>query len=259
MTTNHKNMTWDKAILTVLSQVKAPMKYYDIAETIIAEGLRDKNSVGATPANTVNSYLHSDKLKDKVVCVNRGEYVLKSVLDENPASVVSKAGFFDPDDDDEISDTLITAYGRYWNRDMFENNKCSLLGINVRTPKTHSVDFSQHSGIYILHHGHSNIYVGQAKSLKLRLAAHLDDGKRNRWDSFSWFSLTEFDKESPANNDAKTAKSLRNESILDTLEALLIETLAPERNKKVGNSFEDKEFEQIPELSFLKGKVGKSK
>ncbi len=45
------NLTWQKAVEKVLSESGGAMHYKDIAERIVADGLRDR--VGATPANSV--------------------------------------------------------------------------------------------------------------------------------------------------------------------------------------------------------------
>lgn len=252
MPKKNSGMPWDKAILKVLTESHRVMKYYDIADTIISEGLRQE--VGSTPANTVNAYLHGDKLKDLVVCVRRGEFILKEYLDKDPSLVISTADLPDDEEEKDMGDALITAYGRFWDREMWEMNEMSIYGTSSKTKKAASVDFSEHSGIYLLHKGYEVIYVGQATHLHDRLVAHTTDDKRNRWDNFSWFSLTGFDNENPENG--ADSKSLSIPAILDTLEALLIETLGPERNKKVGNDFEDKEFEQIEKVGYLERKLG---
>lgn len=121
------------------------------------------------------------------------------------------------------------------------------MGKSIRTPKAKGLDFANHSGIYLLHKGYEVVYVGQAQKITERLQDHTKDSLRNRWDNFSWFCIDDIESD----NENSNTKSLANEALLDTLEALLIETLGPERNKKVGNGFEDKEFEQVQATDFI--------
>ena len=243
-------LTWDKAILQVLNDAGRPMDYNEIATQIIEQDLVKTTS--ATPANSVNSYLHSEKLNNKVVCIRRGVYILKDLLQKDP-SLATLPKSEDADEDEEesnVDDALITAYGRFWSRILWKNNNKRLYGTSVKTANAAGVDFTEKAGIYLLHKGYEVIYVGQAKKLVERIDAHTRDDKRNRWDNISWFCLDELE-ESPDKELIKSQKSLSIPALLDTLEALLIETLGPERNKKVGNGFEDKEFEQIEAKDYL--------
>jgi len=249
-------MTWDQAVLKVLKDNKRSMRYDEIADVIISQELRASNELGSTPAMTVNAILHG-KIRDHVVCVRRGEFILKDYLKEDPTLAADVNSSVDDDDEDnEMDDALITAYGRFWDRKLWEENGMQILGSNTKTRNADSADFTQHAGIYLLHKGYQVIYVGQAKHLVKRLEDHTKDDKRNRWDNFSWFSIDDVDQNSSPEN-AITTKTLEGPALLDTLEALLIETLGPERNKKVGNDFDDKEFEQIPESEYYKRKCTK--
>ena len=237
-----KETPWDELIIQVLKNKGAAMRYSDIADEIVNGGKRNK--VGATPANTVNGYLRSDKLKDKVVCVGRGVYILKEFY--NSSTTIIPDGTNKEDDENDVSDALITAYGRFWDRNLFQTNKNHLYGSNIKTKNADVYDFHECGGIYLLHKGYNVTYVGQAEKLSKRLEDHTTDHLRNRWDNFSWFCIDSIDNETNENT-----KSMSNEAILDTLEALLIETLGPERNKKVGNDFEDKEFEQNTAIEYI--------
>ena len=245
-----KVKTWDEVILQVLKENKKPMHYRDIASAIIEQHLRPEDKIGSTPAITVNSYLRGEKLKDKVIANGKGEYALAS--NSHPNAGTAHLPSVPTQQDENPEDVLITAYGRFWDRKLFEANDQELYGTNIQTKKSANVCFSKYSGIYLLHKGYEVIYVGQATELAKRIGDHINDDKRNRWDNFSWFTITSLkDNEMP---EGITKKNLSHKSLLDTLEALLIETLGPERNKKVGNDFEDKEFEQIEEVEYLKRK-----
>ena len=249
-------MSWDEAILSVLKEKQTAMHYRSIASVIIEQKLRPEDKLGATPAITVNSYLHGDKLKDLVISKGRGVYVLAEFQSVANSTTPLQTDCINDDcesEEDELEDALITAYGRFWDREMWEVNENKLYGASLETPKASVMDFTTHAGIYILHKGHMPIYVGQAVKLIDRLVAHTKDSKRNKWDSFSWFSITSIENHDVEENIKKT-KSFLDESLLDTLEALLIEVLGPERNKKAGNQFEDKEFEQVDMTTYLQRK-----
>lgn len=247
---------WSDVIMDVLSQSKKPMRYDQIADIIVEQKLRPANKLGATPANTVNVVLRN-KLSDKVICLSPGVYVLKEYFDKDlPFSGVIEDATEDGEKD--IQDSLITAYGRFWSRALWEENEKRLFGTSIKTKNAPSVDFTKNKGIYLLHKGYEVIYVGQARVLNNRLNDHTIDDKRCRWDSFSWFSISPIKNgidEEDEIKAKKVTKEIEERAILDTLEALLIETLGPSRNKKVGNDFDGREFEQITAAYYLKNKA----
>lgn len=247
MAIENGRMPWEKAILKVLEDNSGAMHYRDIASEIVEKGLRSLENIGATPANTVNAIMHGPKLAGKVISLGGGEYILQSHLAQNP-SIISVPDKIKEDEEDDVSDALITAYGRFWSRDMWEQNNKKMYGTSFVTKNAPCVDFSDHAGIYMLHMGYHVIYVGKATNLRTRLEAHTKDKKRNKWDRFSWFSIRDLE----CGLGELNKKSLTSDALLDTLEALLIEVLGPERNRQDGNNFIDKEFEQVDEKDFLK-------
>lgn len=239
--------TWGQVIIDVLKEKGGPMRYNEIAQIIVDKELRG-DKIGATPAITVNSYLRN-RLKEQVKSLGHGVYCLVELATANAAEIAISESL-ESGDDPDIQDDLITSYGRFWDRNLYIENSCELFGRNLGQPKAQPVNFSKFEGIYLLHKGYQVVYVGQSKELTKRLYEHTIDDKRNRWDNFSWFSIRDIE-----NDDAdEIKKSIDGASILDTLEALLIETIGPERNRKLGNSFADKEFEQIKSVDYYKNK-----
>ena len=152
-------LSWDKAILSVLEEEGKSMHYRTIAERIIEHGL--VKTSGATPANTVNAYLHGGKLSSKVTCVRRGEYILTDLFKQDPSLVVLPQSPGDVEDEESnVDDALITAYGRFWSRCIWEQNNKNLYGASSNTSNATGVDFTTCSGIYLLHKGYEVIYVG---------------------------------------------------------------------------------------------------
>ena len=121
---NKKALSWQESVLKVLTDERRAMKYDEIAERIIALKLRPSEKIGSTPANTVNVTLRNliNDGSETVVCLRRGVYILKRALDENPSLAADK----EEDtlvDEEELESTLITAYGRFWSRFMWEENE----------------------------------------------------------------------------------------------------------------------------------------
>ena len=102
------NLGWDKAIQQVLQVANGQLHYKEIAEEIQKSGLR--NSLGATPANTVNSIINrsiNEDPKTPYVRTAAGIYALKSVianLGQSPSAQVKL---------EEVKPTgLIHSFGR---------------------------------------------------------------------------------------------------------------------------------------------------
>ena len=78
------NMPWEDAIKLVLAEVDGGPHYADVAERIASKGVRQ--SLGATPASTVSSYLSTSlrELGDESPYprVGRGVYALKAAAEK---------------------------------------------------------------------------------------------------------------------------------------------------------------------------------
>lgn len=135
---------------------------------------------------------------------------------------------------------LIKTYGMYWNPNIIDwgkpgsGNKGQLLG-EVKTPNrtTITINFWDEQGIYILHNDFKTIYVGKAHktSIGKRLRDHLTDRLAGRWDTFSWFSASDY---KITNNSVTTPgkRQISPETYIDTFEALAILIADPLLNRK---------------------------
>ncbi|MEO8501196.1 MAG: hypothetical protein ABI565_09800 [Vicinamibacteria bacterium] len=134
---------------------------------------------------------------------------------------------------------LIRAYGLLWNPDTIEwgkvgaGNKGALQGRIKRKGKTHTIDFWDAQGVYVLHADFKAVYVGKADSRHLgpRVRDHLTDRFAGRWDMFSWFCLStvatvEGRVRAPGKRQVEPA------TITNTLEALAILIADPALNRK---------------------------
>jgi hypothetical protein len=76
-------LPWKEAIIQVLRDSGTAMSHSEIAEEIVAKKLRD--SVGATPANTVVATITTSIVNDQeaspFIRVGRGQYALRSLAE----------------------------------------------------------------------------------------------------------------------------------------------------------------------------------
>jgi len=170
-------MTWRKAIDTVLASSPTPLHYNDIAERIMSEGLRQK--IGATPAATVNAQISAsikhDGASSPYVRVAKGTFALKSsgatamIIPKKLTPEVAES-------EEEEQYEIISSFGMFWRKDAIEwTANPKLLGMQQigATP----VDFCKQLGIYLLYDGREVIYVGRTtdRPLGRRLYEHTID------------------------------------------------------------------------------------
>jgi HB1, ASXL, restriction endonuclease HTH domain len=231
------DMPWEDAIQRVLSEADGALHYTQIAERIASEGYR--RSLGATPASTVSSYLSTslrEGKKSPYLRVGRGEYTLKVAAEKSAqvAATVKNA--------DEVAETgALRAFGMFWQREaVFWAGKPKLLGRQVAGAT--DVNFAEQVGVYLLHDRERVIYVGRAvDTLFARLKAHTTDRLGGRWDPFSWFGLR------TVGDDGELSDSgvpWSHDVVVETMEALLIESLEPPLNRRRGDNFSGAEYLQ---------------
>lgn len=247
--------SWKEAIKRVLSEAAEPLHYTEICEQILARGYYESD--GATPANTVKAVLSTSIKEGAFVRVNRGYFALNPAMASPapaPASPKSKpktvAVATVSEADVEASESIIYAFGMYWQRDLVVwRNDPKMYGKQQAQAK--AVDFGKQKGIYILYDHHTVVYVGRSidRPLGKRLYEHTVDRLGSRWNRFSWFGLLDVTEE----GDLEAKEMPLNTSLaslIATLEALLIETLEPPQNRKRGDDFSAIEYIQDidPEL-----------
>ncbi|WP_396909912.1 HTH domain-containing protein [Mycolicibacterium sp.] len=235
-------MQWKQAIAKVLRDSGEPMHYADIAQAIIDLGYR--KNVGATPAATVSANLSESMRagsKSQFVKVNRGVYALRGMdRTSRPAP---------QEQSDEAVETsremgLINAFGMFWSRNQvaWQTKMPRLLGVQ-QTGST-PVNFTGQAGVYVLYDIHRPIYVGRVTEprMGLRLFDHTRDRLTSRWDRFSWFGVRAVTGEGTL-TPVPTAEIAIN-TLIATMEALLIEGLEPPQNRRQGDGFNAVEFIQ---------------
>ncbi len=138
---------------------------------------------------------------------------------------------------------LIHNYGLYWQRELVFWGRPRvaghLMGIDATQKKSEPVNFRDQVGIYVLYDDAFNlIYLGQAgrgKGHKLfdRLKSHRTDRLADRWSRFSWFGIRRV-LDSYALSKEKLAANVPIPTVLDHVEAVLIETIEPPNNRQGG-------------------------
>lgn len=116
------------------------------------------------------------------------------------------------------------------------------------------VNFCDQIGVYLLHDRERVIYVGRASdSLVARLKFHTTDRLGGRWDRFSWFGLRGVKSDATL---ADPTVGWTHTVVIETLEALLIESLEPPLNRRRGDGFSAVEYLQLvdPEIEKLRKK-----
>lgn len=131
--------------------------------------------------------------------------------------------------------TLIRTYGEFWNPDLVNwTNTKQLLGKKRISKRSPDVNVYEERGVYVLYKDYVPVYVGKAfrQSIGERIQSHRGSRRKGpRWDSFSWFGLKGLTKPGNLKTLNKRA-SISSESLIETLEALLIVVIDPRLNSR---------------------------
>lgn len=245
-----KQLTWPKAIQSILAESSQPLHYKDITDKILSAELR--KSVGATPAATVSAQIAAsikhEGNSSPYVRVGKGIYTLATKLTSESGVSTSEAQKEDIEED-EAQYAIVSSFGMYWRREAIEwKSSPKILGMQQigATP----VNFHKQLGIYLLYDGREVIYVGRTteRPLGRRLYEHTIDRLATRWDRFSWFGLA------PVLDTGKLDDLPLNyeaDKMIPALEAILIEALEPRQNRKRGDDLAAVEYlqKEDPEIT----------
>jgi len=253
-----KGIAWTDAIRQVLKDHGQPMRYEAIAQEILDRGLRAPTATpAATVAATLSLSLSNEGAHSPFERIERGIYGLRGSKaahrPQNPpasvAGVVAGDGVDDAAADAEDMG-LINAFGMFWLRDevYWDRNSTRLLGVQQLGGK--EIDFADQAGVYLLYDGNRVVYVGRVTGTRLgsRMWEHTRDRLTGRWDRFSWFGVRGVTESGSLT--ALPGSGIAVESLISTLEALLIEGLEPPQNRRQGDGFNAVEFLQVldPEI-----------
>lgn len=249
-----KKLTWKEAIITVLSESKAPMHYTEITDRILSRKLFTTS--GATPTATVNAQIttsiNSNPAASPFIALGQGFYFLRSKVG-SPAPKAKKRQ--SSGKTAEIDYGVVRAFGMFWRRELVDwKQRPRIFGRQGLTAK--SVDVSAQQGVYLLYDGREVIYVGRASARGIgeRLFEHHVGRLAARWDRFSWFGLLPI---SPDGSLGVMPKQVSSDFLIHSFESVLIESLEPRQNRKRGDEFEALEFVQAVDEDFEKKKAKK--
>lgn len=170
---------------------------------------------------------------DRVDCGDRAIIAPLSLIPERRPEIC-------PPDDADAKGTL-GAFGMFWKRSVVTwSGTPKLLG--RRSTACHPVNFARQIGVYLLHDEARTIYVGRAgDNLYVRLKAHTSDRMAGRWNRFSWFGLRRVSKD----GQLLGSEAIWNQTlVINTIEALLIESVEPPLNRRRGDGLSDVEYLQ---------------
>ena len=250
-----KELTWKKAIDKILALSPTPLHYNEIAEQIIAEGLR--TNIGATPADTVrvqiNGSIRQEGENSPYIRVSKGIFTLKNRSSSKDIVLKKLTPEIEELQDEEAQYEIVTSFGMFWKKDGVEwSSMPKLLGMQAigATP----VDFGKQLGIYLLYDGREVIYVGRTtdRPLGKRLYEHTIDRMSARWDRFSWFGLLPVYEDGSLGNLPVTYDAAK---LIPALESILIEALEPRQNRKRGDDLGAVEYMQKIDPEIEKKKV----
>ncbi|WP_407187420.1 HTH domain-containing protein [Bradyrhizobium centrosematis] len=246
-------MEWKQAVLTVLQGASEPMHYTDIAEEVARRGLREPGELGATPANTIATTIGNSFRQEgdnsPFVRVSPGYYALRSAPIATPT----------PEESEESSAStrfgIINALGMFWLRSNVMWKKAEPVLLGKQQQDSNPVDFSKQIGVYFLHDNQGVVYVGRAidQPIGKRLQQHTVDRLNGRWDRFSWFGIYPVE----SNGNLRTSVDLSQigiDTVVSTLEAVLIEGLEPRQNRRRGDDFNAIEFLQVEDPAIEQGR-----
>lgn len=237
-TAPNKDTPWFEAIQQALAGASGPMSCPEIADCIIERGIRRNG--GATPAQTIAAIL-STSLREEdspFVRVTRGFYALKHSPLQTPLTPEAS----EAEASDNAQTGALRAFGMYWRRDsVVWSGQPRLVG--RQGSGASDVNFAGQIGVYLLHDRDRVIYVGRASdTLYARLKAHTLDRLSGRWDRFSWFGLRGVSADGGlVQEDVPWTPNV----VIETMEALLIESLEPPLNRRRGDNFSAVEFIQV--------------
>jgi hypothetical protein len=228
--------SWEEAIKLVLREHGGAMRYTDIAAEISARGLKSVANPAASVATTFTRSLSEPG--SPFLRIGKGEYALRENLYKAEQATPSE----ETAPVEEAETGALRAFGMFWQRNfVIWSGQPRLLG--RQSEGASDVDFKEQVGVYLLHDRERVIYVGRAAdTLFARLKAHTTDRLSGRWDRFSWFGLR------PVNENGSLgdpAGAWTHSIVIETLEALLIETLEPPLNRKRGDNFAAAEYLQV--------------
>jgi hypothetical protein len=245
-----EKLSWKDAIVQVLERAGGSLHYNEIAQQIAERRLR--GDLGATPARTVSSQITTSIQQDPdspFIRAGRGMYALRT-RSLSETAINSNQPILEPAAAEEQAATtgVVNAFGMFWDRaKVIWSQSPRLLG--QQQPGSMAVDFGQQRGVYLLHDRQGTVYVGRVtdQGLGRRLWQHTIDRLQSRWDRFSWFGVYPVQEDGSCQFGASFSVDIN--TVIITMEAILIEGLEPRQNRRRGDELQALEFIQVEDPS----------
>ncbi|BAH73484.1 HTH domain-containing protein [Solidesulfovibrio magneticus] len=241
-------LSWREACIRVLTDSDGALHCKDISDKIYIDGY--KKQMGVKPSglvyNTIYNSIKNDKENSPFIQVGKSMFALKTTKDESEDDSKSKR----KKKETESAECLVKACGLFWQA-KYVDWKSSPKLLGRESVGSECIDFSNQSGIYILYEHHAPIYVGRAAKCNLakRISDHVRDKHAGRWDRFTWLGFLEVGSKGELSKSSKEV--FNSESLILTVEAVLIETLEAPRNKRGGDGFDQIEYLQVLDPGLL--------
>jgi HB1, ASXL, restriction endonuclease HTH domain len=242
-----QNKPWLDAIIEVLKDAKEPMTPAEIADSVIKRELRTE--LGATPSATVGSKIYTSLKADGAESpfIRAGKALFSLRTADAPKPTVEQQKVIEKESVATTSETtgLVNAFGMFWERSKADwALQPPLLGQQFTGATV--VNFCNQRGVYLLHDTQGVVYVGRVtnQSMGHRLFEHTKDRLGGRWSRFSWFGVYGVE-ENGALKAAADFSAVDVNTVIITMEAVLIEGLEPRQNRKRGDDFSAVEFVQV--------------
>ncbi len=237
-------MQWIEAIKRVLSEANQALHYTEILEQIVSKGYRKR--VGSNPVDSVAATLSTSlrEANTPFLRVGIGVYMLKEMSwqqSRGQAEIAEEA-----DQADAVG--ALRAFGMFWQRDLVAWDKSSKLLGRQGIGGADVIDLAGQVGVYLLHDRERVVYVGQTTdSLFGRLKLHTTGRMAARWDRFSWFGLRSVSAKGVLSD---SEVSWTQKVMIETMEAILMESLEPPLNRRAGDNLMGKEYVQVSDPAF---------
>lgn len=238
-------MKWIDAVIDVLGHQGGSMHYVDIANKIMEQGKRKESK---TPHISVHVVL--DSHNDIFIKEGKGRYQLNPAFDyknwnkNNKTTDEDESKVIETQITKSNNKTIIKAYGKMWERNKVDWDKCEPVLLGTPRKMKQYIDFNKMRGIYMLYDVNgSMVYVGLATNgIGGRLRDHTRDKHANAWVRFSWFGIDGIKQDGTIRRSTHLQTTVSD--VASALESVVIIGVQPHRNVKMGDRMKDKEYLQ---------------
>lgn len=238
-------MKWIDAVIDVLGKQNSSMHYVDIANKILEQGKRKESK-----APHISVHVVLDSHNDIFIKEGKGRYKLSPAFDyknwhqNNQTTDEDENRVIETQITKSNNKTIIKAYGKMWERNKVDWNKCEPVLLGTPRKMKQYIDFNKMRGVYMLYDVNgSMVYVGLATNgIGGRLREHTKDKHANAWVKFSWFGIDGIKQDGSIRKSTHLQTTVSD--VASALESVVIIGVQPHRNVKTGDRMKEKEYLQ---------------